>query len=284
MAFSPLRQVIKKPRLSVNLDKCLICQANKAEPLRNASDTGKATFLRVIKLKKEAGELREYDQLQTLLNEDDEGYTFTEPRDIKWHKSCYSTLTSSTNISHLSPKEESKTISNNDIQQECRVQRANVNWSVCFFCHKMSHNKDRKLIKVSTDEFCSTLEKKALALNDFVLLSKVGDFSKLHNMGAQYHKACHSNYLKRNVKEAKVEDKIHDKAFDDLMSNVMPMLDDGRAIDMNEMLSMYQECHRRYIGDEENTSYAKHHLKAKLLSRYGEQISYLAFRKTNQMW
>ena len=46
------------------------------------------------------------------------------------------------------------------------------------FCGKKSQNKDKRLFKVSTDAFRVILEKKALNLNDFNLLSRVGDFSQ----------------------------------------------------------------------------------------------------------
>ena len=94
--------------------------------------------------------------------------------------------------------------------QDTRQARSNFEWNLCFFVERspITKTKDFKVstdkfcitfekkrcgLKASTDEFGIAIEKKAMDLNDFNLLSRVEDFSKLCAIGVQYLIGCHSN-------------------------------------------------------------------------------------------
>lgn len=63
------------------------------------------------------------------------------------------------------------------------------------FCEQKSYRKDKSLVKVTTFEFYTTLEKRVAQKHDQEMQCKVGDFRKRIAFGARYHKACYSKYI-----------------------------------------------------------------------------------------
>ena len=277
MASSPLKIAVptKKIRLSNDFNKCIICQKGKMNTLRKASNSGKKSFLKALRIRQSGDDLGVYPRIAHVLTEDADGeeWIFLNETELFWHKTCFSSFTSSSNLKYMMVNEAPEDLQD-DASTATTMTRSSTNQidlkNVCFFCDKKSHNKDRTLVKVATPEFCKTLEKKVDELDDYSLRCKVGDISKLIANDACYHKACHSKYLKRKPEKTNVTT-IYDQAFDDLLLVLQPKLKEGRAVDMNTVLDWYKECLQRYT-DEDISGYRKQKLKEKIEKKCSNQM------------
>ena len=227
----------KKRRLqSTSLSKCFVCQKS-SEGLVTPGDVGYSTFIKAVKLRFEAGEEDLYNRLEKLLDQDSSSIADSYKSEIKWHKACYTTVTSKKNLSHL--KDVAVTGESTNSTQDVSTRRSQVSdfdWKKCIFCQKCYHGKDKNLINVSTFRFCQTLEHVVHQKNDEKLKLHLGDFSKLIANEAVYHKGCHALYI--NVKE-KGPPAERDIAFKQFFEQIETNLNRGRAYDM----SVHFTCH-----------------------------------------
>lgn len=147
MASNPLKLASKPKRRRVSTDftKCIICQKNDDDQkLRKSSQQGLNTFLSVLQLRNDAGYCCQYDYLETILKKNDSlELEFLEPvPDIVWHKNCYSSFTSSTNVATSVPSTSS------DIQPSTSSQRVSREAfdfkELCMFCGKKNLTKKTK--------------------------------------------------------------------------------------------------------------------------------------------
>ena len=253
----------KKRKIDFNNEKCAICQEESSEKLRNASCTGLKTFLGALKKRNDAGFCIPYERLKScmILNDDNE-IEFIEPvPELFWHKTCYSSFTSVTNIAALKPLPTSK---DQPPAARGRVTRETFNFKeLCFFCGKRSYKKDRKLINVSSYEFQNTLQGRVK--DDICMLRRIGgNCSKLIALGAKYHKNCHANYIKVSVQ---CNQDPYDAAFNNLVEKIKPEIENGRALAMDALHSQYQEFLKQYVSLNKAQMYQRQKLKARLLSK-----------------
>ena len=98
-----------------------------------------------------------------------------------------------------------------------------------------------------------------------------GDFSKLPAVEAKYHRNCYNMYLKKTT-TVKSKDTIHDICFKLLVDEkVDPALSDGRALNINTLLTQFKE----YLKDKEYDdydAYTSQKLKQRLVKHYGSSI------------
>ena len=98
-----------------------------------------------------------------------------------------------------------------------------------------------------------------------------GDFSKLPAIEAKYHRNCYNMYLKKTT-TVKSKDTIHDICFKLLVDEkVDPALSDGRALNINTLLTQFKE----YLKDKEYDdydAYTSQKLKQRLVKHYGSSI------------
>ena len=136
------------------------------------------------------------------------------------------------------------------------------------FCGQKSYKKDKTMYRVSTFDFCKTLDSRVKEKEDDVLSCRVGDFSKLMALEARYHSQCHKKYLKKSVPTSSASS-LHDSAFDDLISKIKPELEDGTVFDMNQVFQMYQEFLGNYMSQEDDDAqkYTYQKLKIKLQTK-----------------
>ena len=278
MESSPLKIAVpvKKARMSNDFNKCIICQKGKKNTLMKASESGMKSFLNALRIRQAGDDNGVYARIGHLLTDDErEEWTFETETELFWHKTCFGSFASSSNLKYIIGKQQPEDLSDgastSGTLTRSSMQQTDMK-NVCMFCNRKSHNKDRKLIKVATMEFCKTLEKKVDELDDQSLRCKVGDFSKLIAYDACYHQRCHGKYLKQTPVKSVVAS-VHDKAFDDLLLLLQPKLDEGRAIDMNTVLEWYRECLRKYLNEEEVICYRKQKLKEKIEKRCSEQMT-----------
>ena len=156
METSPLKLKagIKRKRVSCS-EKCLICQKGEEYgDLRNASEAGQQAFLRCLKRRTSSQDLEVYDKIEHLIDSNNE-YSFKDNvSEIKWHKNCYSSFTSEFHIKYATTSEE-----RNSSKETSSLKRLTFNWKqLCMFCGQKSYKKDKTMYRVSTFDFCKTLE------------------------------------------------------------------------------------------------------------------------------
>ena len=226
----------KKRRLqSASLSKWFVCQKS-SEGLVTPGGIGYSTFVRVVKLRFEAGEGDLCNRLEKLLDQDSASIADSYKSEIKWYKACYTVVTSKKNLSHL--KDISVTVESTNSTKDVSTRRSQVSdfdWKKCIFCQKCYHGKDKNLTNVSTFRFCQTLEHIVHQKNDEKLILHLGDFSKLIENEAVYHKGCHASYI--NVKE-KAPPADRDNAFKQFLEQIEANLNRGRAYDMSTLLAI----------------------------------------------
>lgn len=256
----------KRRKVVIDFRKCIICQKEDEQKSRKASPQGLTTFLRVLKTRNDAGHNIQYERLEALIriNNDDE-FEFIEPvPTFLWHKNCYSSFTSITNLSTLQLS--------GDTEDQPSTSKGNVRAresfklkELCMFCGKKSYKRDRMLVRVATFEFGSTLKRRVEEKNDMEMKARVGgDFTKLIALEARYHKACHSGYIKKSKECPERPENAHKDAFDELVKIIQPELVKGKALSMDTLLTRYHELLKQYLPEDEAEKYTRQRLKKKL--------------------
>ena len=83
---------------TTQFELCLFCQGKKHEKLRDATNEGRGKVVQCLKKRRNFRDLSNtdlFDRLERIT--EDEWASFH----LKWHKSCYSTFTSVTNLTRL---------------------------------------------------------------------------------------------------------------------------------------------------------------------------------------
>ena len=132
-----------------------------------------------------------------------------------------------------------------------------------------AYKKVTELINVSTFTACQTIKRAAtihllLGVNDDLMAAEV-----------KYHKNCYSLYTAKKVREDKGEssNKSHHKnAFKQLVEELRPGLEQGRAYDIASLLIKYRD----YLSEKgvPGDGYTSQRLKDRLKSSFGEEITF----------
>ena len=144
-------------------EKCLICQKREEYgDLRNASEAGQQTFLHCLKRRTSSQDLEICDKIERLIDSNDE-YSFKDNvNEIKRHKNCYSPFTSEFHIKYVTTSKE-----RNSSKETSSLKRQTFNWKeLCMFCGQKSYKKDKTMYRVSTFDFCETLESRVKEKED----------------------------------------------------------------------------------------------------------------------
>ena len=141
-----LKKVTKKRRVSIDNGKCFICKSSSKD-LRNPGDVGKKTFIESLIIKIDTG-IETTDGYEDIVDFDNK--IFFEPikDDIRWHKNCFSSFTSKTNLKQCSQNNSlsNKTDINCAPSLSCARSKNNVN--IDFLCQKTNHQGCRNLMRV----------------------------------------------------------------------------------------------------------------------------------------
>ena len=120
---------LKKIRSITDFNKCIICQAAKEEKLSKANGNGISSFL--YSLDKRRDEV--YIRLETQLEDLSSG------GDLWWHRKCFRSYTSKTNLSYTSGQTILQPIDTNmppGMSVLLRSSTSPLNLSLCIFCQK----------------------------------------------------------------------------------------------------------------------------------------------------
>ena len=86
-----------------------------------------------------------------------------------------------------------------------------------------------------------------------------GSFENLTVLDAKYHHGCYNKYL--SVKYTEPRSKlVHNIAFQQLTNNINPLLEEGRALEMPQLLKIYK-CYLQENNYEHSDSYTTQKLK-----------------------
>ena len=101
-SISPLKlkKVTKKRRVSIDNEKCFICKSTSKD-LRNPRDVGKKTFIESLIIKTDRG-IETIDGYENIVDFDNKIFFEHIKDDIRWHKNCYCSFTSKTNLKQCS--------------------------------------------------------------------------------------------------------------------------------------------------------------------------------------
>ena len=133
-----------------------------------------------------------------------------------------------------------------------------------------------ELINVSTFTACQTIKRAATIQGDEAMLHLLlGVNDDLMAAEAKYHKNCYSLYTAKKVTDDKGEssnESHHENAFKQLVEELRPGLEQGRAYDMASLLIKYRD----YLSEKgvPGDGYTSQRLKDRLKSSFGEEITF----------
>jgi len=256
-------QLLPKPpkRLKTTttcFDKCIFCQTSN-DVLRVAKPPSIEKVITAIGIRQ--------DELSQRLSPND--LRDVDGKVVLWHSSCYERYTSKQNLRYCA------TQSADNVQTERKKRGVLFDWeSKCIFCKNATRKKDRQLINIVTYEACNSIKESAEAREDDELLTIIQSVTDLISAGGKYHKACHASYVsKTNIQRkhnTSTEENIFEEAFKRLLEIITPEIENGKAYDMNVLLTMFQKEVEKMGGAA--TSYTKQKLKVRLIGHYKELV------------
>ncbi|CAC5392867.1 unnamed protein product [Mytilus coruscus] len=188
---------MKRGRMSINWQRCIICQNITQETLSMTTDRGFTTLMNAVRQ-------RQDDVFRLFLSEVD---TLDDiiMNNIKYHKTCYRTYTSKHNLPSPSSRISAAKVQQQQSQAETTSScsspniltrsRLSQDFLCCIFCKNKTFKKDRKLHRVSSSMRVQSLFETATKYADNEMLFQIAD--KDFTSNALYHSGCITKYLLR---------------------------------------------------------------------------------------
>ena len=265
-------QLLPTKRLKmVDLRKCIVCQNDSPDVLRQATDAGRAVFWAAAEHRND----EVYHRILPILDS-------LPSSDILWHSNCYKCYTSKRNLSFVKQHSRSNVSEEMDPEStsvETRSSRSTVSsidWSLCLFCQKKKHKGCKDLINVCTFDACEAIKNAAESRGDHKMIVNIGDVD-LIAAEAKYHGACRANYVSKSnlkfhqFKEEGKEEDAYAHAFQQLVEEISPNISAGKAYDMVSLLSSYQLILER-SNVSTSASYRSEKLKRRLQHHFKDSI------------
>ncbi|CAG2205309.1 unnamed protein product [Mytilus edulis] len=180
---SPLRlgpSSSKRSRVCFNFEKCIVCQRSSNESVTSFTVKSKCSFFSSLE--------RRNDEICQLFVE--EYGSFAEiPMDslnMVYHRSCYKSYTSKHNVSvsvgNKSNEALDEETKNRVPSARTRSQSILIDWNACIICNNKSYKKDKKLIKIESDDRVGRILSAAHHYSDFHLISKISQVDFKENV------------------------------------------------------------------------------------------------------
>jgi hypothetical protein len=261
---SPLKlaPTVKKPRLSINFEKCILCQLVLGEKLTLAGDKGLCTI-------QAAAELRN-DQVTERLKSQQHSQG-----PVYYHRSCFASYCSKTNLSYTRSSDSSKQPETHCTQSELRTTRSassSTDWTVCVVCRRKQHKKDRVLHKIQTTAGEVSLKDAANKRKDRDMLRLIEN-EDLIACEALYHNGCLSTYKnERNIIafHSKCDSDLYSVAFHQLIAEIhVELIENKKAFTMSSLLDRFRDLLPDEVDDQ---AYRSKNLQDRLISHYGDEI------------
>ena len=266
--FDILPPKLKKRKVSCDSEICAICQVDRlGELLRK----GQESVEKVIR----ASEQRRDEEVRArFVNHDaDTG--------VHWHSNCYASYTSEQNIRYTTRSDPLKQASRQDEHgavhtRTFRSGMAPVDWSKCLICKNKTYKKSRDLTNVCTFEACRSIQLAAERKGDSTMLHILnGVNGNLIAMEAKYHKNCFATYVSKKstlgLAKGEAVDSTHERAFQELVTDLNVGIEQGRAYDMMSLLAKYRDILTQK-GATNPGSYTTQNLKIRLQKHFCDAI------------
>jgi hypothetical protein len=265
----------KRAKLSTDLSKCIVCETyNDTEALVIAKTQGIDSLVRASKARNDAVHTRLKDVLGDLSS------VYQGDVVISYHRSCFSTYTSKTNLLHAQSSIEPNDIETNATPTRrinTRSVHSLIDLTCCIVCQKKSHKKVTTLHKIETSERILNLERAARDRHDEDMLLKLQNVD-MKSGNAVYHLVCLSSYLNsRNIKystgfpsNSTVVSSVFDKTFDNLLGEIdNDLMNHNKAFLLSTLFTKYKAL---LPDGVDYNSYSTPKLQTKLVKHYGDAI------------
>ncbi|CAG2225273.1 unnamed protein product [Mytilus edulis] len=265
---------LKRGRMSINWQRCIICQNITQETLSMTTDRGFTTLMNAVRQRQDGVFrlfLSEVDTLDDIIM-----------NNIKYHKTCYRTYTSKHNIpspsSCISAAKVQQQQSQAETTSSCASpniltrSRLSLDFLCCIFCKNKTFKKDRKLHRVSSSMRVQSLFETATKHADNEMLFQIAD--KDFTSNALYHSGCITKYLLRE-KEIKAETDenntgtMYDKAFTSFVESISEELFVHKMVfSLSYLLSKYKS----FLPEDVSSKYTSYRLQLRLKNHFREHI------------
>ena len=237
----------KSDLLKLSYDLCIICQVSSKDQLRSASEGGKKKVRECIQRRrkfKDAASIEVLDRLESL-NENE-----LRSAEIKWHKTCYSSLTSEHHIQRLEKKADiskvPETQTNEPASRSGRRSLDPVDWTKCMFCQAVKREELHNIEYMKKSK--QIMEDARL---DPVMRVRLSGISDLPAAEGKYHLSCLVNFERKvaNIRKTGVL-----PSQDLAMSELCKILEHGLALghvyDMGSVWEKYNQISEEMVSPE----------------------------------
>jgi len=237
-----------KRRLNNNNTCCFFCQSDSGN-LRIGSEDGKARVKTVAEQRRNLGDTQYADVIERIrIILDDEHSSQT----VVWHKDCYSTYTSETQLERLSKKRQHclaintapAVTSDHSTPTVCalgprrRSSQTPIDWSLCMFCQNHSNKSTHRVETMPcSDEITER------AKYDPVMSLRLSGVLDLIAAEGCYHLACLVTFNRRYDTLTKVVDPAEsgtDICLMEIVRDLANGLSCGRVYDMGDVWAKYE--------------------------------------------
>ncbi|CAG2194971.1 unnamed protein product [Mytilus edulis] len=265
---------LKRGRMSINWQRCIICQNITTDTLSMTTDRGFTTLMNAVRQRQDNVFrlfLSEVDTLDDIIM-----------NNIKYHKTCYRTYTSKHNIPSPSSRTSAAKVQQQQSQAETTSSssspniltrsRLSLDCLCCIFCKNKTFKKDRKLHRVSSSMRVQSLFETATKYAANEMLSQIAD--KDFTSNAINHSGCITKYLLRE-KEIKAETDenntgtMYDKAFTSFVESISEELFVHKMVfSLSYLLSKYKS----FLPEDVSSKYTSYRLQLRLKNHFQEHI------------
>ena len=264
---SPVK-IYHQKNFEVKPYNCLICgkRAGK-ESLRSPKEQGITTFINALEVRRECNDFH-IDHYKDMIDFESKSW-LSDITVVKWHPKCYASYCNPKNLSYLTT---SPSTNPSISKSSTRAKKPLINLKEkCMFCGYKKHHNDTKLILLQYDNVIGKLKQRCRAKNDEEFEINIGgNFDNLPAYDAKYHLGCFNSYMRETVSNKK-EPSPHDICFEEFISYMDPLLEEGRALDMSSLVIKF----KLLLKEKEYPlydSYTAQKLKARITNHYGSNI------------
>ena len=283
MESSPLKlKQQKKSDTLLSFVKCLICQKKLPDNHKlvlNPTRHGKEHLIEAVKLRK--------DDLFNQLDEHFDGNPENlVESSVIWHKNCYSSYTSKTNLSHveshgvIADEMEGRETCHMPSQSSSSGQKTSlrsktpaVDWHLCIFCQQKKYHGQKNLCQIRSLQGEQNLKIAIAKQDDDKMMHQVNGVD-LIAADAKYHPLCRSTYISKGrtqVYEPRPdEEDAYKSAFQSLMKIYDKDIRAGKAFETSTLLASYRSLLEGKVQNASN--YQAEKLKRRLSKFYGDAI------------
>ncbi|CAC5392795.1 unnamed protein product [Mytilus coruscus] len=241
---------MKRGRMSINWQRCIICQNITQETLSMTTDRGFTTLMNAVRQR-----------------QDEVFRTYTSKHNLP---SPSSRISAAAKVQQQ--QSQAETTSPCSFSNILTRSRLSQDFLCCIFCKNKTFTKDRKLHRVSSSMSVQSLFETATKHVDNEMLFQIAD--KDFTSNALYHSGCITKYLLRE-KEIKAETNenntgtMYDKAFTSFVESISEELFVHKMVfSLSYLLSKYKS----FLPEDVSSKYTSYRLQLRLKNHFREHI------------